>query len=88
VPIESQLTPPFGGGSRRTPSFGILSTYPRPRAGWRRSARLLQTGWWQTVPEVSIVRVADGRPSSSKRVIGELVNGSPRSVVGELGTAQ
>jgi glycosyltransferase involved in cell wall biosynthesis len=30
--------------------------------------------------EVSIVRVADGLPASSKRVIGELVNGSPRSV--------
>ena len=30
--------------------------------------------------EVSIVRVADGSRASSKRVIGELVNGSPRSV--------
>ncbi|MGD0287805.1 MAG: glycosyltransferase [Acidimicrobiales bacterium] len=30
--------------------------------------------------EVSIVRVADGLPASNKRVIGELVNGSPRSV--------
>jgi len=30
--------------------------------------------------EVKIVRVADGSPASSKRVIGELVNGSPRSV--------
>jgi len=30
--------------------------------------------------EVKIVRVADGSPASSKRVVGELVNGSPRSV--------
>ena len=30
--------------------------------------------------DVSVVRVADGPPSSSSRVIGELVNGSPASV--------
>jgi glycosyltransferase involved in cell wall biosynthesis len=30
--------------------------------------------------QVNIVRVADGSPASSRRVIGELVNGCPRSV--------
>jgi polysaccharide biosynthesis protein PslF len=30
--------------------------------------------------DVSVVRIADGAPSSSDRVIGELVNGSPTSV--------
>ena len=81
MPIESQLTPPFGGGSRRTPSFGILSTYPPTACGMATFSTALADGLVANGAEVSIVRVADGRPSSSKRVIGELVNGSPRSVV-------
>ena len=72
--------PPFGGGRFRTPSFGILSTYPPTACGMATFSTALADGLIANGAEVSIVRVADGLPASNKRVIGELVNGSPRSV--------
>ena len=78
--VPSPPTPPFGGGRFRTPSFGILSTYPPTACGMATFSTALADGLIANGAEVSIVRVADGLPASSKRVIGELVNGSPRSV--------
>ena len=78
--VPSPPTPPFGGGRFCTPSFGILSTYPPTACGMATFSTALADGLIANGAEVSIVRVADGSTASSKRVIGELVNGSPRSV--------
>ena len=78
--VPSPPIPRFGGGRFRTPSFGILSTYPPTACGMATFSTALVDGLIANGAEVSIVRVADGLPASSRRVIGELVNGSPRSV--------
>ena len=80
VPTPSQLTPQFGGGRLRTPCFGILSTYPPTACGMATFSTALADGLVANGAQVNIVRVADGSPASSRRVIGELVNGCPRSV--------
>ena len=80
MPVESPLTPHFGGGSSRTPSFGILSTYPPTACGLATFSTALADGLVANRAEVSIVRVSDGSRAFSRRVIGELVNGSLRSV--------
>ena len=78
--VPSPLISQFGGGLFRNPSFGILSTYPPTACGMATFSTALADGLIANGAEVKIVRVADGSPASSKRVIGELVNGSPRSV--------
>lgn len=62
------------------PSFGILSTYPPTPCGLATFSAALAGGLAARGAEVSVVRLADAVPSSSERVIGELVNGSPSSV--------
>ena len=78
--VPSPLIPQFGGGLFRGPSFGILSTYAPTACGMATFSTALADGLIANGAEVKIVRVADGSPASSKRVIGELVNGSARSV--------
>ncbi|WAC89238.1 glycosyltransferase [Mycobacterium sp. Aquia_213] len=69
-----------GQGVSRSPSFGILSTYPPTRCGLATFTAAL-AHWLSTYgADVGVVRVSDGSPCSSARVIGELVNGSPASV--------
>ncbi|MGO9158337.1 glycosyltransferase [Mycobacterium sp.] len=62
------------------PSFGILSTYPPTWCALARFSAALAHGLTVYGADVSVVRVSDGAPSSSTRVIGELANGSPASV--------
>jgi glycosyltransferase involved in cell wall biosynthesis len=62
-----------------TPSIGILSTYPPTPCGLATFSAALSGGLSAIGADVSVVRVADGSPSSSARVIGELVNGSAQS---------
>ncbi len=78
--VPSPVIPQFAGGPLRNLSFGILSTYPPTACGMATFSTALADGLVANGAEVSVVRVADGSPASSKRVIGELVNGSPRSV--------
>jgi len=78
--VPGSPNPPFGGERFCTPSFGILSTYPPTACGMATFSVALAHGLVANGAEVSVVRVADGSPASSKRVIGELVNGSPHSV--------
>ncbi|BDX33513.1 glycosyl transferase family 1 [Mycobacterium antarcticum] len=68
------------GPTPASPSFGILSTFPPTRCGLATFSVALADGLSQTGSEVGVVRVADQSSSSSPRVIGELVNGSPSSV--------
>ncbi|MCT7658375.1 glycosyltransferase [Mycobacterium deserti] len=62
------------------PRFGILSTHPPTPCGLATFSAALGAGLSSIGADVSVVRVADGSPSSSDSVIGELVNGSPASV--------
>ncbi len=77
---RTSSTPLFGGLHRSTPSFGILTTYPPTACGIATFSAALGKGLAANGAEVSVVRVADGSASSSKVVIGELENGSARSV--------
>lgn len=64
----------------RTPSVGLLSTYPPTPCGIANFSAALADGLSANGSRVNVVRVADGPPSPSGRVVGELINGSPASV--------
>ena len=57
----------------------MLSTYPPTPCGLATFSAALSHALGANDADVSVVRVADGPPSSSGRVIGELVNGSAAS---------
>ena len=62
-----------------TLSLGMLSTYPPTSYGPATFSAALAQGLSTQGADVSIVRLADGPPSSSARVVGELVSGSAAS---------
>ncbi|MDT5014790.1 MAG: polysaccharide biosynthesis protein PslF [Mycobacterium sp.] len=62
------------------PTIGVLSTYPPTPCGLATFTAALSEGLAVQGVDVSVVRVADGSPSSDSRVVGELVNGSASSV--------
>jgi glycosyltransferase involved in cell wall biosynthesis len=74
------IAPIAGHGFSGAPSFGILSTHPPTACGLATFSAALADGLAGHGADVSVVRVADGSPSHSDRVIGELVNGSATSV--------
>jgi glycosyltransferase involved in cell wall biosynthesis len=61
-------------------SVGVLSTYPPTPCGLATFSAALSGALCASGADVSVVRVADGSPSLSNRVVGELVNGSTGSV--------
>lgn len=75
----SSMFPTVSQGFSGTPSFGILSTYPPTPCGLATFSAALAKGLTVNGADVSVVRLSDGEPSSSARVIGELVDGSPAS---------
>ncbi|WP_262491058.1 glycosyltransferase [Mycobacterium simiae] len=70
----------MGQGFSGSPSFGILSTYPPTLCGLATFSAALAHALTAHGADVRVVRVFDDPPSSSSRVIGELINGSPKSV--------
>jgi len=78
--FPSSTFPVMSQGFSGAPSFGILSTYPPTPCGLATFSAALANGLGTHGADVGVVRVADGPPSDSARVIGELVNGSPASV--------
>ena len=77
---SSSAFPVVGQGFRGAPSFSILSTYPPTPCGLATFSAALAEGLTANGADVSVVRVSDGPPSTTSRVIGEMVNGSPTSV--------
>jgi polysaccharide biosynthesis protein PslF len=67
----------------RARSFGILSSYPPTPCGLATFSAALASGFSRLDAQVGVVRVVDagGEISRDDRIIGELVNGSPRSVL-------
>ena len=78
--FPSSTFPIAGHGFSAAPSFGILSTYPPTPCGLATFSAALASGLGIHGADVGVVRVSDGPPSESARVIGELVNGSSASV--------
>jgi polysaccharide biosynthesis protein PslF len=76
----SSTFPVVSQGFSGPPRFSILSTYPPTPCGLATFSAALARGLTANGADVTIVRLADGPPSESTRVIGELVNGSPTSV--------
>lgn len=72
--------PVVGHSYSGTPRFSILSTYPPTACGLATFAAALARGLTANGADVDVVRLSDGPPSDSPRVIGEMVNGSPASV--------
>jgi polysaccharide biosynthesis protein PslF len=80
VRVVSSPFRPLDGLGAGAPTFGILSSYPPTPCGLATFSTALGNGLSANGAEVRVVRVADGTPSTSSRVIGELVNGSASSV--------
>lgn len=64
----------------RIARVGILSTYAPTHCGLATFTAALSDSLCANSIDVSVVRVADGRPTSRERVIGELVSGSATSI--------
>lgn len=80
VDLQFSHTPLLDRMPSSTPSFGILSTYPPTPCGLATFSAALADGLSANGSQVNVVRVADGTPTRSKRVVGELTNGSAASV--------
>ena len=78
--FPSSTFPIVSQGFSGAPSFGILSTYPPTPCGLATFSAALASGLDAHGADVGVVRVSDGSPSASDRVVGELVNGSSASV--------
>ena len=64
----------------RSPRVAILSTYAPTTCGLATFSAALSDGLSTHGIEVSVVRIADGPPSTETRVVAELVNGTSSSV--------
>jgi glycosyltransferase involved in cell wall biosynthesis len=63
-----------------TPSFGMLGTYAPTVCGLATFSEALADGLTVKGANVNVVRIADGDVSTAPHVVGELVNGSARSI--------
>jgi glycosyltransferase involved in cell wall biosynthesis len=79
-PFKSILDPVGAQRLSRDARVGILSTYAPTHCGLATFTAALSDALCANGADVSVVRVADGAPSVSERVIGELVSGSVTSI--------
>lgn len=79
-PFTSILDPVEAKRLSRTARVGVLSTYAPTHCGLATFTAALSDALCANGIDVSVVRVADGRPTSRERVIGELVSGSATSI--------
>lgn len=82
VPTIRQLTKSPAESEQWSGSlrFGLLGTYPPTVCGIATFAAALRAGLTANGADVGVVRVSDGASSSPAEVVGELRNGSARSV--------
>jgi glycosyltransferase involved in cell wall biosynthesis len=81
VPVSSPVMPIVGPRAfGHVHTFGILSSYPPTPCGLATFSAALARGLRAHGADVSVVRVTDGTPGTTDRVVGDLVNGSPHSV--------
>jgi len=74
---------PVDGLDGRAPSFGILSSFPPTACGLATFTAALASGLAANGADVGVVRVVDdacAQTPQSDRVVGELINGSRRSL--------
>lgn len=69
-----------GQSLSKSTTFGILSTYPPTACGLATFSAALADGLSANGANVGVVRISDGSPTCDSGVIGELRNGSARSV--------
>jgi glycosyltransferase involved in cell wall biosynthesis len=79
---------PIGCPEERARSFGILSSFPPTACGLATFTAALTAGLVANDTQAGVVRVVDtdGQTSPTDPVIGELVNGSPRSLLATADT--
>ena len=69
-----------GQSPSKSTTFGILSTYTPTACGLATFSKALAEGLSVHGASVGVVRISDGLPTSDVRLVGELRNGSARSV--------
>jgi polysaccharide biosynthesis protein PslF len=80
-PVSPSLAPAFRAQHPVTRTHvGLLSPFPPTLGAVATFSAALADGLCVMGADVSVVRVADGSPASDDRIVGELVNGSGRSV--------
>lgn len=79
--FESMLSPVARQPLCRTVNFGILGTYPPTQCGLATFSAGLSRALAGHGSKVGVVRLADDLPSTSGRVVAELVNGSAPSIL-------
>ena len=80
MPVAS-ATPSLDRAGRTARRIGILSTFPPTPCGLATFSAALAAGLTVRGAEVRVVRIADGSATTSPLVVGELVAGSPASLV-------
>ncbi|WP_346427270.1 glycosyltransferase [Mycobacterium colombiense] len=80
APLHRQTGPVVDQAISDAPSFGILGAYPPTRSGSARFGAALASALTAYGADVGVVRVSDGTPSASTRVVAELLADSPLSV--------
>jgi polysaccharide biosynthesis protein PslF len=80
--IDNLPISPFASQLEQIPTVGILSTFPPTACGLATFSAALAAGLATHGVEVHVVRVIDGPTGDHDHnlVVGELINGSPRSV--------
>ena len=80
MPVAPSLTAQSVNGATPTLTIGVLSSFPPTPCGVATFSAALTAGFSALGAAVRVVRVADGSPSRARRVVGEVVNGKPKSV--------